>query len=565
MISFTTIKIKKKVFIHGGNFEIKPQAINLITGKNGVGKSLLLAQIHESEDYTTALIAQNSDELIHSVTTLDNISLTIEKKKELEAIRALLLYFHMDYLLDAKVRKMSGGEKRILAIIRGLFSDAPLILIDEPTNDLDFQKVDLLLELLEKFCETKTFIIVTHDDRLHKIANMHYGIENQHILKFKEEKEFNKHTKFLNDVQHTPNKIGKLFSINFLTLALLSTISIFIFFMMQDVKSAYIEQVPPILPNQVDLFSPFTIFQDNLLEALPLSIFELIEDGRIPSYREIRDYVEELSNRAFTFTLEIEESSDYILFPIEYFQLGAWGNLYPLEIYTTDILNRESGSVFVNTSDVFIGIWEEIFEGAYIYQLDEALYRKAVEILYERYNEELDPLKLTYAVLILNESIDFWDFLQSEQIMRLSEGHYFIRSNETIHLINQAIMLDTNTGMRNRALALGCLVFIVNTMYTFLYVKINKKNVRILQNYGFSNEEIILAIKNKFNFMNISFISTLIVIFTNFIVVLNSPIHTYVVSYIPSVVISLAMLISHSINKKIIAYKIKYLSRWNVR
>ncbi|MCL1990676.1 MAG: ATP-binding cassette domain-containing protein [Defluviitaleaceae bacterium] len=537
----------------------------MITGKNGVGKSLLLTQLHTSGAYTTVLISQSNDEMINSLTPLENISLTIENKKNLDVIKSLLNHFNMAYLLDANVKKLSGGEKRILSLIRGLLSDAPLILIDEPTNDLDFNKVDLLLDLLEQFCQTKTFMIVTHDDRLHKLAVNHYHIENQQLLKVKEHTSHDEMFSFSNEVQHAPNQISKLFSINLLTPLLLMTTSIFILFMMQDAKETYVDKIAPISYHQVDLFSPFTIFQDNITGALPLSIFELIKDDAIPSYRDIRAYVETFSSRAFTFTLEIEESDDYIIYPIEYFKIGERAKFYPLEIYITDILNQESGSVFIDTSKIFTGIWDDIMEDMLIYQLDQQLYLEASNMLYERYHEVLDPLKLTYAVLILNEDIDFWDFLQSDQIVQLSEGHYFIRSNETIQLINQAIVFDANTAMRNYSLFLGVFVLIVNTIYSFLYVQVHKKRISVLQHYGFSHGEIINAVKQKFNFKWMPLTFTLIVILTNIFAILNDEIASYIVSYLPAVLVSLAILISHYLNKRIIGYQVKYLGRWHTR
>jgi len=59
-------------------------------------------------------------------------------------------------------RQLSGGELRRLAIARALLHDAPLMLLDEPTEGLDATTERQILDLLEKEMQGKTVLMVTH-------------------------------------------------------------------------------------------------------------------------------------------------------------------------------------------------------------------------------------------------------------------------------------------------------------------------------------------------------------------------------------------------------------------
>ena len=62
---------------------------------------------------------------------------------------------------DAKIEKLSGGEKRRVALCRLLLSKPDMLLLDEPTNHLDAESVEWLEQFLTRF--PGTVIAVTHD------------------------------------------------------------------------------------------------------------------------------------------------------------------------------------------------------------------------------------------------------------------------------------------------------------------------------------------------------------------------------------------------------------------
>ena len=149
-LNFDNIELKKKVYVKKGQIELKKNEITLITGKNGSGKTLLLSFLCSFYKDKMTLVSQKNNEILAKLTTEENITLTVKDVKKRECFINLLRRFDCEYLLDRRPKKLSGGEKRILSIIRGLCSDSPLIMIDEPTNDLDYKKVDTLLMILQE-------------------------------------------------------------------------------------------------------------------------------------------------------------------------------------------------------------------------------------------------------------------------------------------------------------------------------------------------------------------------------------------------------------------------------
>ncbi|CAH6860014.1 glutathione/L-cysteine ABC exporter subunit CydC [Vibrio chagasii] len=68
----------------------------------------------------------------------------------------------LDSWLGDGGRQLSGGEKRRVGIARAILHDAPILLLDEPTEGLDKQTEQSIMTLFEKHFEGKTVIFITH-------------------------------------------------------------------------------------------------------------------------------------------------------------------------------------------------------------------------------------------------------------------------------------------------------------------------------------------------------------------------------------------------------------------
>lgn len=75
----------------------------------------------------------------------------------------------------------SGGQRQSIALARTLLAEAPVLILDEPTNAMDFSTEDIILQNLETFVKDKTFILVTHKPALLKLVNRLVVMDNGRV------------------------------------------------------------------------------------------------------------------------------------------------------------------------------------------------------------------------------------------------------------------------------------------------------------------------------------------------------------------------------------------------
>lgn len=147
-----------------------------IVGQNGSGKSTLIKLLLGDLSPTSGTIGRGTNleiayfdqyrlELNESETVLDNLALGREKVTINGKDKHVISYLQ-DFLFSpdrsrVKVSALSGGEKNRLLLAKLFARPANLIVMDEPTNDLDIETLELLEEKLSEF--SGTLLIVSHD------------------------------------------------------------------------------------------------------------------------------------------------------------------------------------------------------------------------------------------------------------------------------------------------------------------------------------------------------------------------------------------------------------------
>lgn len=89
-------------------------------------------------------------------------------RSEKSQIEQLAERFGMVSLLFRDLAKMSGGERQLVALMRTVVQDTPVLLLDEPSGSLDFSNTYHLFEMLRDLCsiDGKTVAAVLHDPTL---------------------------------------------------------------------------------------------------------------------------------------------------------------------------------------------------------------------------------------------------------------------------------------------------------------------------------------------------------------------------------------------------------------
>ena len=73
---------------------------------------------------------------------------------------------------------LSGGERQRLGLARAFLHDAPLMLLDEPTSNLDSLNEAAILKSLHEQCTGKTVVLVSHRASTMRIADTVYSVEH---------------------------------------------------------------------------------------------------------------------------------------------------------------------------------------------------------------------------------------------------------------------------------------------------------------------------------------------------------------------------------------------------
>ncbi|MEO1490489.1 MAG: ATP-binding cassette domain-containing protein, partial [Pseudomonadota bacterium] len=162
-----------------------------IVGANGAGKTTLLKMltgelepdsgtITHARTLSGVMIDQQRKLLEPHASVRDILAEGgdwIDVRGQRKHVQAYLKDFLFDpKLVDTKVGILSGGERSRLLLAREFARTANLLVLDEPTNDLDLETLDLLQEVIADF--DGTVLIVSHDrDFLDKTVTVTLGLD----------------------------------------------------------------------------------------------------------------------------------------------------------------------------------------------------------------------------------------------------------------------------------------------------------------------------------------------------------------------------------------------------
>lgn len=177
----------KEIIFEDISLSINKPGLYVLWGASGTGKSTLLNLIagfdrFDSGEYYTdcniMTIFQNY-ELIDELNVYNNIFLgkkvSIEDKK-------LLKKLHIDTFIKQYPSELSGGQKQRVGIARALISQPKVICCDEPTEALDIENKEIILNLLKDYSKNHIIIMATHQrDVVERYADHLIQIKNHEL------------------------------------------------------------------------------------------------------------------------------------------------------------------------------------------------------------------------------------------------------------------------------------------------------------------------------------------------------------------------------------------------
>jgi ABC transport system ATP-binding/permease protein len=156
---------------------VKPGDRIGIVGKNGTGKSTLLntlagrlpldsGEFIMGQTVKIAYYTQENEDMDENKRMIEYLKETAQvvstsDGKTISAAQMLERFLFPPYTHGTPIRKLSGGEKRRLYLLKILMTEPNVLLLDEPTNDLDTQTLTVLEDYLEEF--PGVVITVSHD------------------------------------------------------------------------------------------------------------------------------------------------------------------------------------------------------------------------------------------------------------------------------------------------------------------------------------------------------------------------------------------------------------------
>ena len=202
---------RKETILDGTNINIKKGDKVALIGESGIGKSTFIKLIMRFFDVNSGDIKidninikevntkslRNTQRLVSQETFLfnesikENIKIGNKNATEEEIIEACKKASIHDFILtlpkgyDTKVGELgsnlSSGEKQRIGLARAFLKDSEVLILDEPTSNLDALNEGEILKSIKENCEDKTIILISHRKSTTAICDKVYKLENKKI------------------------------------------------------------------------------------------------------------------------------------------------------------------------------------------------------------------------------------------------------------------------------------------------------------------------------------------------------------------------------------------------
>ncbi|EAE6518286.1 ABC-F family ATP-binding cassette domain-containing protein [Listeria monocytogenes] len=551
---------------------ITKNGLYIIIGANGVGKTTLAKKILQANRSISCMMKQDDNQILEYETVLTNISMNEIAEK---TVINFLEEHQLDYLITKKSKFLSGGEKRLVNLLRAILSNQEVLILDEPSNDLDIDVFEKAKQIIYQAAKSKIILLITHDDRFTEYDKKIEIKKNQSYEA--DSFSFNKESSKARIIKIKPRRTY------FLYIFYLICMMIFAIFLVILLKTNAEETSPS---NEKGTYQLATIYSTN---ASSYDNNEAINTMLIQSATKF--------NKAKFFTEETRINEDEYYEEAINLKKDTYQELIYLELYdpkTEEFINIKAvmmealrGDLKLNAETEFISNDENYYKNsdspsfhvpksltlteikkAKIKQLgfelhySNILQSNQVEIefnpsvyaqILKKVNQQ--DVLITEAYVQLKAQESFYDFLAEN---KLYAKKIFIKGYEP-ELLNAEVNQYSNAVMLIKKVALLiCLLLLVLLILLIMYEVSYKNSYSTLTYYGYNEKELLQFRKKTYlitNFKIFSVISTVI-----FLLIMWSIVHSVLITAIIGVVmiffffayIVIPLIIKNNIRKAII-------------
>ncbi|HAM3396956.1 TPA: ATP-binding cassette domain-containing protein, partial [Listeria monocytogenes] len=527
---------------------ITKNGLYIIIGANGVGKTTLAKKILQANRSISCMMKQDDNQILEYETVLTNISMNEIAEK---TVINFLEEHQLDYLITKKSKFLSGGEKRLVNLLRAILSNQEVLILDEPSNDLDIDVFEKAKQIIYQAAESKIILLITHDDRFTEYDKKIEIKKNQSYEA--DSFSFNKESSKERIIKIKPRRTY------FLYIFYLICMTIFAIFLVILLKTNAEETSPS---NEKGTYQLATIYSTN---ASSYDNNEAINTMLIQSATKF--------NKAKFFTEETRINEDEYYEEAINLKKDTYQELIYLELYdpkTEEFINIKAvmmealrGDLKLNAETEFISNDENYYKNsdspsfhvpksltlteikkAKIKQLgfelhySNTLQSNQVEIefnpsvyaqILKKVNQQ--DVLITEAYVQLKAQESFYDFLAEN---KLYAKKIFIKGYEP-ELLNAEVNQYSNAVMLIKKVALLiCLLLLVLLILLIMYEVSYKNSYSTLTYYGYNEKELLQFRKKTYlitNFKIFSVISTVI-----FLLIMWSIVHSVLITAIIGVV-----------------------------
>jgi ABC-type multidrug transport system ATPase subunit len=200
-ISLTNVgkRFNKDWIFRNLNFQFHSERWYAVIGPNGSGKSTLLqiiagATSHSEGEikfeagknispehfYSSISIAAPYLELVEEMTLLEFLHFHSALKNWLSSFTSekIIAILGLEHAKHKQIRYFSSGMKQRIKLAQAIFSDTPVVLLDEPCTNLDVEGISLYKELISNYCNHRLLIISSNDIQEYDFCDEMIDIRN---------------------------------------------------------------------------------------------------------------------------------------------------------------------------------------------------------------------------------------------------------------------------------------------------------------------------------------------------------------------------------------------------